>query len=131
MESLAIRIKQSRQAKGFSQKQLAEEIGVSSSAISQYESTSYFHSEPSIKNLTKLTKVLDVSFEWLATGRGIREIEDFLLNEQITYKDDNRLISLTKEQKDILLLFEKLPLDWKKKYKFTLKAITSHLEKEG
>jgi len=123
MESLAIRIKQSRQAKGFSQKQLAEEIGVSSSAISQYESTSYFHSEPSIKNLTKLTKVLDVSFEWLATGRGIREIEDFLLNEQITYKDDNRLISLTKEQKDILLLFEKLPLDWKKKYKFTSKPL--------
>jgi len=81
--------------------------------------------------LTKLTKVLDVSFEWLATGRGIKEIEDFLLNEQITYKDDNRLISLTKEQKDILLLFEKLPLDWKKKYKFTLKAITSYLEKEG
>ena len=131
MESLALRIKQSRESKGLSQKTLAEKIGVSSSAISQYESTSYFNSEPSVKNLIRISKVLDISVEWLMTGRGIQGIEDFLLNEKNTYKDDNRLISLTKDQKDVLLLFEKLPLDWKKKYKFTLKAITSYLEKEG
>ncbi len=130
MESLAIRIKQSRELKGFSQKQLAEKIGVSSSAISQYESTSHFHSKPSTKNLIKLTKALNISFEWLTTGRGIKEIEDFLLNEETIYKDDTKLISLTKEQKDILLLFDKLPSDWKDKYKFTLEAITSHLEKQ-
>jgi len=129
MESIAIRIKQSRESKNLSQKQLAKEIGISSSAISQYESTSYFHSEPSVKNLVKLSTVLNVSFEWLATGRGIKELEDFLLNENTTFKDDNRLISITKEQKDILLLFDKLPSDWKDKYKFTLEAITSHLEK--
>jgi len=129
MESLAIRIKQSREIKGFSQKKLADEIGITSSAISQYESTSYFHSEPSLKNLVKLAKALNVSFEWLATGRGIKEIEDFLLNEQITYKDDNRLISLTKEQKDILLLFEQLPPDWQQKYKFMLNAVTTSLSK--
>jgi len=129
MESLAIRIKQSREIKGFSQKKLADEIGITSSAISQYESTSYFHSEPSLKNLVKLAKALNVSFEWLAMGRGIKEIEDFLLNEQITYKDDNRLISLTKEQKDILLLFEQLPPDWQQKYKFMLNAVTTSLSK--
>jgi len=129
MESLAIRIKKSREIKGFSQKKLADEIGITSSAISQYESTSYFHSEPSLKNLVKLAKALNVSFEWLATGRGIKEIEDFLLNEQITYKDDNRLISLTKEQKDILLLFEQLPPDWQQKYKFMLNAVTTSLSK--
>ena len=129
MESLAIRIKQSREIKGFSQKKLADEIGITSSAISQYESTSYFHSEPSLKNLVKLAKALNVSFEWLATGRGIKEIEDFLHNEQITYKDDNRLISLTKEQKDILLLFEQLPPDWQQKYKFMLNAVTTSLSK--
>ncbi len=131
MESLAIRIKQSRESKNLSQKKLAEKIGVSSSAISQYESTSYFHSEPSIKNLIQLARVLNISFEWLTTGRGIKEIEEFLLNEKTIYKDDNRLISLTKEQKDILLLFENLPSDWQQKYKFTLEAITSHLKEEA
>ena len=128
MESLAIRIRQSRELKGFSQKQLAEKIGVSSSAISQYESNSHFHSEPSTKNLIKLTKALNVSFEWLTTGRGIQEIEDFLLSEKTTYKDDDRLISLSKKQKDILLLFDKLPNDWKDKQILTLKAIVMLLE---
>lgn len=128
MKSLAIRIKQSRELKGFSQKKLADKIGVSSSAISQYESTSYFHSEPSIKNLIKLSNILNISFEWLATGRGIKDIEDFLINEKITYKDDNKIIAITQEQKDIFLLFENLPPDWQQKYKFTLEAITSQLE---
>lgn len=128
MDSLAIRIRQSRELKGFSQRQLAEKIGVSSSAISQYESSSHFHSEPSTKNLIKLTKALNVSFEWLTTGRGIQEIEDFLLSEKTTYKDDNRLISLSKEQKDILLLFDKLPYDWKEKQLLTLKAVVMLLE---
>jgi len=57
MEPLAIRIKQSRELKGLSQRQLAENIGVGSSTISQYEPTSYFNSEPSIKNLIQLAKV--------------------------------------------------------------------------
>ena len=130
MELLAERIKQARQSKNLSQKQLAQRIGVSASAISQYESNSHFHSEPSIKNLIKLTKALNVSFEWLTTGRGIKEIEDFLLGEKTTYKDDHRIISLTKQQKDILLLFDKLPNDWKEKYSLTLKAVTTLLEKQ-
>lgn len=129
MESLAVRIRQSRESKGLSQKQLAEKIGVSSSAISQYESTSHFNSEPSVKNLINISKILDISVEWLMTGRGIQGIKDFLLNEQSIYKEDERLISLTKEQKEMLLLFEQLPLDWQQKYKLTLEAITHHLKK--
>ncbi|MDB3893166.1 helix-turn-helix domain-containing protein [Candidatus Thioglobus sp.] len=39
MELLASRIKLARQSKNLSQKQLANRIGVSASAISQYEST--------------------------------------------------------------------------------------------
>jgi len=79
--------------KVLSQRQLAENIGVSSSAISQYESTSCFNSEPNIKNLIQLAKVLNVSIEWLTTGRGIKEIDAFLLSEKSTYKDvpDNQL----------------------------------------
>ena len=81
MELLAERIKQARQSKNLSQKQLAQRIGVSASAISQYESNSHFHSEPSIKNLINIANVLGVSFEWLATGRGNQNIKDFLKND--------------------------------------------------
>ena len=82
MELLAERIKQARQSKNLSQKQLASNIGVSGSAISQYESNSYFHSEPSIKKLIAISKALDVSIEWLATGRGAKNIQYFLKNEK-------------------------------------------------
>jgi len=81
MELLAERIKQARQSKNLSQKQLASNIGVSGSAISQYESNSYFHSEPSIKKLIAISKALNVSIEWLATGRGNQNIKDFLKND--------------------------------------------------
>ncbi len=82
MELLAARIKQARRSKNLSQKQLSDRIGVSASAISQYESTSHFHSEPSIKKLISISKVLEVSIEWLATGRGVRNIQYFLKNEK-------------------------------------------------
>ena len=79
---LAERIKQARQLKNFSQKQLASYIGVSGSAISQYESNSYFHSEPSIKKLISISKALDVSIEWLATGRGVKNIQHSIENQK-------------------------------------------------
>ena len=78
MELLSQRIKHARQSKNLSQKQLANHIGVSAPAISQYESNSYFHSEPSIKKLISISEALDVSFEWLATGRGSKNIQHFL-----------------------------------------------------
>jgi len=125
MELLAERIKQARQSKNLSQKQLASNIGVSGSAISQYESNSYFHSEPSIKKLIAISKALDVSIEWLATGRGAKNIQYFLKNDCPPPPD----CLLTHEKKHLLSLFDKLPDDWKENQLLALKAITNLLEK--
>ena len=80
--------------------------------------------------MIQLTKVLNVSFEWLTTGIGNKEIEVFLFSEKSTYKDDDRLISITKEQKGILLLIEQPPLDCQQKNKLTLEVVTSFLKKK-
>lgn len=121
MELLAARIKQARRSKNLSQKQLSVRIGVSASAISQYESTSHFHSEPSIKKLISISKVLEVSIEWLATGRGVGNIQYFLKNEKSPPRNSTK-------QKELLLLFDKLPNDWKEKQLLTLKAVVMLLE---
>lgn len=110
MDSIAIRIRESRKAKGLSQKQLADAIGVTPSAISQYEIKS--GTEPSLKNLSKIAKALDVSFEWLATGRGVKGIEETLIKITEHYKDDERLVLLTDRQQKLFDAFIELPEIW-------------------
>ncbi|MDD7805082.1 MAG: helix-turn-helix transcriptional regulator [Endozoicomonas sp. (ex Botrylloides leachii)] len=64
---LTIRILRSRKGKKLSQQALADLIGISRSALAQWETKM---SSPSLENLRKMSEVLGVSFEWLATGRG-------------------------------------------------------------
>ena len=92
----------------ISQKELAKRIGVTAGAISQYEST-HSATEPTIKNLSKMAIELDVSFEWLATGRGDADIEDFLLDLTKMYKKDDRLsLLLTDDQIKFLESYKKI-----------------------
>ena len=130
MKSLATRISKARLAKNLSKKQLADKLGVSSSAISQYESSSYFQTEPSVKNLIKLSKILGVSAEWLMTGRGMQEIESFLINEKISYLSDKKVITLSEQEKEILIIFEKLPKTWKDQTLLILKGVLSELNRQ-
>ncbi|WP_257295173.1 helix-turn-helix domain-containing protein [Endozoicomonas sp. YOMI1] len=65
--NLTTRILCSRKDKKFSQQALADLIGVSRSALAQWETSM---SSPSLDNLRKMAEILEVSFEWLATGRG-------------------------------------------------------------
>ncbi|MBW5290101.1 MAG: hypothetical protein Rsou_1477 [Candidatus Ruthia sp. Asou_11_S2] len=102
--------------KGLSQKELAGKIGVTSSAISQYESTSSFNAEPSLKNLRKIAQEFNISFEWLATGRGLQNIEDYLIDVTDIYKSTGDLVLLTEEQKKLLHLYAQHPKDWQEKY---------------
>lgn len=134
MNSLAIRIKKFRQLRGFSQKELANKIGVTSSAISQYEATSSFNSEPSVKNLRKIAEEFNVSFEWLATGRGLQNIEEYLINVAGIYENKGDLVLLSETQKTLLQLYEKHPKDWQEKYLRMLSATSKNLmqsEKTG
>ena len=64
---LTTRILRSRKEKKLSQQALADLINVSRSALAQWETSM---SSPSLENLRKMANLLEVSFEWLATGRG-------------------------------------------------------------
>lgn len=65
--SIGERIQQARRCRGYSQSQLANMVGVTRGACGQWEREI---SSPSIENLSQLALMLDVAFEWLATGRG-------------------------------------------------------------
>lgn len=57
-----MRIKQVREEKGVSQRQLAEIVGVSAVTVLNWENGIY---DPSAKDLIKLSKALDVSIDYL------------------------------------------------------------------
>ncbi len=65
---LTERIRRSRRKAGCTQQALAEQLGVNRSAVANWESVG--GSSPSSDHLQRLAKACDVSYEWLATGRG-------------------------------------------------------------
>ncbi|MGJ7533919.1 MULTISPECIES: helix-turn-helix domain-containing protein [unclassified Variovorax] len=68
MSTIGSRIKEARGALGWSQVQLADEVGVTQSAIGNIESG--LRQRP--RELVSLAKALRVSPEWLETGKGPR-----------------------------------------------------------
>jgi len=65
--SIGQRIKSARKLKKMNQRQLANMLHVTKSACGQWERGVH---NPNVENLARLAIVLDVYFEWLATGRG-------------------------------------------------------------
>lgn len=63
-----LRIRQARKNANLSQSQLAVQLMVHRSAVSQWESPSAVL--PTVENLIKLARLTDVQMEWLCTGRG-------------------------------------------------------------
>ena len=61
------RIKSARKLRQRSQKWLAEEVGVTQSSVSEWETGK---SGLTVENLSLIAQLLNVNFEWLATGRG-------------------------------------------------------------
>lgn len=62
------RLREAREAIGLSRAQLARRVGVVASAAVQWEQPK--GTLPSVSNLLAIAMVTEVSFEWLATGRG-------------------------------------------------------------
>ncbi len=79
--SIAARILSSRKQKKLTQDKLAMLIGVSKSACGQWE---HGLTSPSVENLSRLAIVLEVQFEWLATGRGERDFPPELPSPKIS-----------------------------------------------
>jgi len=64
---IAQRIKLARKQKGLTQLELSDLVGVTKGACGQWE---VGMTTPTVENLSRLATILDVNFEWLATGRG-------------------------------------------------------------
>lgn len=65
--SLGQRIFKARKRKGLSQEALGKRLGVTREAVSQWEADV---SEPTAARMRKASVILDVGYDWLATGRG-------------------------------------------------------------
>ena len=65
-EELGQRLQQLRKAKGFSQEELADRVGVSRQAVSKWEGG---QTAPDLERLLALSKQLDVTTDYLLTGQ--------------------------------------------------------------
>lgn len=68
MDSMALRIRRGRTLARLSQGELANQVGVHRSAVTQWEQEGGTH--PKVEHLAAISIATKVPFEWLATGRG-------------------------------------------------------------
>ena len=96
------RIQQAREAAGLNKSQLARHVGVTKGAVANWEAPG--RAAPSTQNLAEVAKALDVSFEWLATGRGP------MLRYQLSSGNDGRpMAALLPNEEELLELFRRQP----------------------
>jgi transcriptional regulator with XRE-family HTH domain len=92
--TLAKRIHQARQQTGISRSELARQVGVKASAAAQWEYPK--GTAPSVAHLAKIAIVTGLSFEWLATGRGVPR--PLSLHEEPTVRRESIAMNLYEEQ---------------------------------
>lgn len=101
---MAARIRRARRKVALSQSVLAEQLQIRRSAVSNWECGSGI--QPSLQNLIALAKVCEVSFEWLATGRGTMAPDEGLWDDTPTA--DAELVE-AHEERELLAMFRTLP----------------------
>lgn len=97
------RIKLARDAAGIGQVVLANAIGVAQPTVSGWETGA---SDPTVENLVATALCLQVSFEWLATGRGEMAYVPIHGVGQTVAKYD--VVTRTDDQHLLLQLYSKL-----------------------
>jgi SOS-response transcriptional repressor LexA len=103
MTTFALRLRESRLAKGLSQNELADKAGVSQSLITKIESGNAQES----RKASKLASVLGVDTNWLVTGKQPDYIEGEVIRQENTNSDktgNNNLAIYTGKQKMIPLI---------------------------
>ena len=112
MDQFSDRITFARKRLGLSQAQLASILGVSRGACGQWEQGV---STPCVAHMSELARVTEISFEWLATGRGTHDTDIHM--DIKTNASDKKNISiiagrhLTGDLREIMLWLQKLPDD--------------------
>jgi len=103
MEKLGKRLKTAREKAGLSQRQLANESGVSQGMISQIEAG---HKEGGIRTLEKLAEALGMRFEDLYRGEAPTGDAD-LLKDKLVYEIAQTVKPMTVREKKEVLRFSK------------------------
>jgi len=117
MQTLFSRVREARKLMGISRAELARRVGVKPSAAVQWE-----HEEgtaPSVRNLIKIATAADVSFEWLATGRGMARPK--ALREVSAVTTDDFAHNMFEEQ--LLVLSRDVPTRWREPLILFLRTI--------
>jgi transcriptional regulator with XRE-family HTH domain len=117
MQSLSNRIRQARNLAGITRSELARRVGVKPSAAVQWEQGG--GTAPTVRNMIKIAKTTAVSFEWLATGRGMVRPESASEIPALTTEDFAH--NLFEEQ--MLLLARETPTKWREPLVHFLRAI--------
>ena len=104
MIELYQRVREARKLIGLSQEELAAELGISRSAVAQWEMLR--GTAPSVENLVALARRSGMAFEYLATGRGSRIQGAPILSVAEDATDYHRL---TRQQQRLLAIFEAMP----------------------
>lgn len=110
------RIKLARQTRKKSQSWLSQEVGVTQSSISEWETG---NTDPTTDNLARVAKVLSVNFEWLAKGSG--DMDGVVLFDSCNGSD-----VYSTEQRELILLFDQLP---KNKRELLMRFLKDWIEK--
>jgi transcriptional regulator with XRE-family HTH domain len=77
---MADRIRLARQRTGLSQAELAEQAGVTSSAVAQWENPR--GTRPDLNHLLRVAVATHVTIDWLATGAGARSSKKSASHEE-------------------------------------------------
>ncbi len=93
---MGLRIAALRRAAGWSQSQLARQLGISPSAVGMYEQG---RREPSVQMLSRLSRLFGVSIDYLVTGRAetagdARQLSQAL---EVCVEDARQLLRCRKE----------------------------------
>lgn len=70
MRDIGLRIREARESAGLSKSALGSAVGVSHTAVANWESGEV---EIKASNLMKVEKATGISFRWIMTGRGPRQ----------------------------------------------------------
>jgi transcriptional regulator with XRE-family HTH domain len=108
--SINTRIRQARRDAGISQSRLAEMLGITRSACSQWESVQ--GTAPRRARLEQLAGLLGVSYEWLATGRKSKEERTAFMVKEGSVSSYRAV--MTDDQEELLKLYNALPLKMRK-----------------
>jgi len=103
--SIAARIREAREHRALSQAELAAEVGVTRGACGHWEQGK---TTPSVENLARAAGVLAVRFEWLATGRGVRDYDPAGADEWPERYIPAPVI-LNREERELLAVLSRLP----------------------